>query len=73
MKITIDYNGSIAKCELQGCLPDPLDKPNTDYNKTISFKQANKISQIFAMDAFGTIIEDWKREERIKKHTKVKR
>ncbi len=73
MKITIDYNGTFAVCTLQGCHYDPNDKEDIDPSKVIPFKRANKMSQIFAMDAFRTIIEDWKREERIKKHTKVKR
>lgn len=73
MRIIIDYNGSIAQCKLQGWLPDPDDKLPINVNEQISFKQANIISQIFAMDAFKTIMDDWKREERIRKHTKVKR
>ena len=46
MKIEIEYNGSIAICKVDG-------KP---------FNECDVNEQVFAMDAFRTIIKDWNRE-----------
>ena len=46
MKIEIDYNGSLAVCNVDG-------KP---------FNECDVNEQVFAMDAFRTIIKDWNRE-----------
>ena len=49
MKIEIEYNGSIAICKIDG-------KP---------FYEGSINEQVFAMDAFRTIIKDWNRERSI--------
>ena len=48
MKIEIDYNGSLASCKVDG-------KP---------FNKCDINEQVFAMDAFRTIIKDWKRQNK---------
>ena len=47
MKIEIDYNGSIAICKANN-------KP---------FKECSAFEQSFVMNAFRTIIKDWKRNK----------
>ena len=49
MIIAIDYNGSLAACKVDG-------KP---------FNECDVNEQVFAMDAFRTIIKDWNRERSI--------
>lgn len=49
MKIEIDYSGSLAACKVNG-------KP---------FNECDVNEQVFAMDAFRTIIKDWNRERSI--------
>lgn len=51
MKIEIDYNGSLAACKVNGK----------------SFNECNVNEQVFAMNAFRTIINDWKRNKKNKK------
>lgn len=48
MKIEIDYNGSLAVCIVNG-------KP---------FNECDADEQVFAMNAFRTIIKDWKRQNK---------
>jgi len=48
MKIEIDYNGSLAACKVDG-------KP---------FSECDVNEQVFAMDAFRTIIKDWERQNK---------
>lgn len=47
MKIEIEYNGSLAVCKVNGK----------------SFNECDVNEQVFAMDAFRTIINDWKRNK----------
>lgn len=47
MKIEIEYNGSLAACKVGG-------KP---------FNECDVNEQVFAMNAFRTIIKDWEREK----------
>ena len=61
MRITIDYNGTFAECKLTGCIPTASD-PDVDPFKTYNFNEADKMSQIFALSAFDTIKQHWKRE-----------
>lgn len=49
MKIEIDYNGSLAACKVNGKL----------------FNECDVNEQVFAMDAFRTIIKHWNVERRI--------
>jgi hypothetical protein len=62
MKITIDYNGAFAVCNIE-----PMEEPG----KMVNFNEADTKSQTFALSAFRCIEEHWKREkslERYKKH-----
>ena len=49
MTIEIEYNGSIAICKIDG-------KP---------FYEGSIEDKVYAMDAFRTVINDWKRERRM--------
>lgn len=55
MKIEIEYNGSIAICKIDGKL----------------FNDCDSFEQIYAMDAFRTIINDWKRNKKEIKNSYV--
>ena len=62
MKITIDYNGAFAVCDIE-----PMEEPG----KMVNFNEADTKSQTFALSAFRCIEEHWKREkylEQYKKH-----
>lgn len=62
MKIEIDYNGAYAVCRIE-----PMDEPG----KMVNFNDADTKSQTYALSAFLTINEHWRREkqlERFKKH-----
>ena len=62
MKITIDYNGAFAVCNIE-----PIEEPG----KMVNFNEADTKSQTFALSAFRCIEEHWKREkylEQYKKH-----
>ena len=48
MKIEIEYSGSLATCKVNGK----------------SFNECDVNEQVFAMDAFRTIINDWKRNKK---------
>jgi len=48
MKINIEYDGSTAVCTVNGRY----------------FKECDRFEQVFALDAFRTIQEDYKREVR---------
>ena len=54
MKIEIDYDGSTAYCRL------------TEYHGHpevfVNFYNADEYSQLYAISAFGSIIEHWKKE-----------
>lgn len=53
MKINIDYDGSEAICSI-----------TTIYGHTdmfVDFNNADEFSQIYAMNAFKSIIENWKK------------
>ena len=56
MKIQIEYNGSIAKCYIE-------DTFGKDPFKEVPFNEADKMSQIFALDSFRCIKECWEREK----------
>lgn len=62
MKIEIEYNGAFAVCRIE-----PMDEPG----RMVNFNEADTKSQTYALDAFRTIEEHWRREkqlERYKKH-----
>ena len=52
MKIEIDYNGAFAVCRIE-----PMDKPG----KMVNFNNADTKSQTYALSAFQTIKEHWRR------------
>lgn len=60
MRIIIDTNGSITTCELYGCVPN-VNNPNIDPFRSYPFKEADRDSQIFALDAFRTIEDEFKK------------
>lgn len=64
MRIVINTNGSIITCELYGCVPS-ASNPNIDPYKSYSFKDADKMSQIFALDAFKVIENEFKKQNKI--------
>ena len=70
MHIEIDYDGTMAICTLSECLPCVQD-PQTDPFKTYNFNDAPKFSQIYALDAFRTIEEHWKREQKNNVHDSI--
>ena len=59
MKIEIDYNGSFAVCKITPML-------SADPNEFVSFNDADKMSQIYALSAFRCIKEHWQREVKFK-------
>ena len=61
MIIQIEYDGSVAKCSLSGCIPT-ASYPNVDQHKTYFFNEADKMSQIKAIEAFRTIENSWMRQ-----------
>ena len=65
MRIEIEYDGSVAKCSLSGCIPT-ASCPNVDQLKTYSFNEADKMSKIKAIEAFRTIENSWIRENNVK-------
>ena len=65
MIIQIEYDGSVAKCRLSGCIPT-ASYPNVDQFKIYSFNEADKMSQIKAIEAFRTIENSWMRENNVK-------
>lgn len=60
MKIEIEYNGTFATCIITDFM-----RVNSDSGKyvlkTCPFRDADKMSQIMALDAFETIKENYKR------------
>jgi hypothetical protein len=56
MKITIDYNGAFAVCNIE-----PMEEPG----KMVNFNDADTKSQTYALSAFQTIKEHWQREQRL--------
>lgn len=67
MKIEIEYNGSFATCKITNFMPVNSDKYVL---KTCPFRDADKMSQIMALDAFETIKEDYKRNLTVEKTQK---
>ena len=65
MRIEIEYDGSVAKCSLSGCIPT-ASYPNVDPFKAYSFNEADKMSQIKAIGAFRAIENSWMRENNAK-------
>jgi len=59
MHIEIDYNGSIAFCKIKDVMP--VDGSSHYALRECNFKDADRMSQIIALDAFRTIEEDYKR------------
>lgn len=62
MTIEIEYNGGFAVCSIE-----PMGEPGG----MVPFNEADTKSQTYALDAFRTIEEHWRREkqlERYKKH-----
>ncbi len=66
MKIEIEYNGSFATCKITNFMSVNSDKYVL---KTCPFRDADKMSQIMALDAFETIKEDYKRNLTVEKST----
>ena len=58
MKITIDYNGAFAVCNIE-----PMEEPG----KMVNFNEADIKSQTFALGAFDCIKQHWKREQQQKR------
>lgn len=54
MKIEIDYNGAFAACRIE---------PMEELGKMVNFNEADTKSQTYALSAFQTIKEHWKREK----------
>lgn len=59
MHIEIDYNGSIAVCKVKDYMP--VANSSHYILRECNFKDADKMSQIKALDAFRAIEEDYKR------------
>lgn len=53
MKIEIEYNGAFAVCSIE-----PMDEPG----RMVNFNEADTKSQTYALSAFRTIEEHWRRE-----------
>lgn len=61
MKIRIEYDGTMAKCYIQ-------DTFGKDPFKEVPFNEADKMSQIFALNSFRCIKECWKRNQKKPNH-----
>ena len=59
MKITIDYNGAFAVCDIE-----PMEEPG----KMVNFNESDTKSQTFALSAFRCIEEHWKREKYLEQY-----
>lgn len=57
MKIKIEYNGAFAECYIE-------DTFGKEPFKMVPIKDADKMSQVFALGAFSCIKEWWQREQR---------
>lgn len=55
MKIYVEYNGSTAKCRVENTFS------NTP-TSIVDLENADKMSQVLALDAFRTILNHWERE-----------
>ena len=53
MKINIDYDGSDARCSITTIYGHP--------DVFVDFSKADKYSQVYAMNAFKSIIENWEK------------
>ena len=53
MKIQIDYDGSDARCSITTIYGHP--------DMFVDFTKADEYSQIYAMNAFKSIIENWEK------------
>jgi len=53
MKINIDYDGFEAKCSITTIYGNP--------DVFVNFSKADKYSQVYAMNAFKSIIENWEK------------
>ena len=62
MKIEIDYNGAFAVCRIE-----PMDEPG----KMVNFNEADTKSQRYALSAFRTIEEHWRREKQLEWYKKL--
>ena len=58
MKINIDYDGSKADCLITTIYGHPY--------MFVDFNNADEFSQVYAMNAFKSIIENWDRERKEK-------
>ena len=56
MKIQIDYDGSKADCLITTFHGHP--------DMFVDFTKADEFSQVYAMNAFKSIIENWERKEK---------
>jgi len=59
MKIEIEYNGAFAVCSIE-----PMDEPG----RMVPFNGADTKSQAYALDAFRTIEEHWRREKQLERY-----
>lgn len=63
MRITIDTDGSTIACKLYGCIPS-ASNPNIDPHRSYSFKEADTMSQIIALDAFRVLENEFKKNRK---------
>lgn len=59
MKIKIEYNGAFAVCNIE-----PMDEPG----RMVNFNEADTKSQTYALSAFRTIEEHWRREKQLERY-----
>lgn len=59
MKIEIEYNGAFAVCSIE-----PMDEPG----RMVNFNEADTKSQTYALSAFRTIEEHWRREKQLERY-----
>ena len=59
MKIEIEYNGAFAVCSIE-----PMD----EQGRMVNFNEADTKSQTYALDAFRTIEEHWRREKQLEQY-----
>lgn len=62
MKIEIEYNGAFAVCRIE-----PMDEPG----RMVPFNEADTKSQTYALGAFRTIEECWRREKQTERYRRL--
>lgn len=66
MRITIDYDGSTAKCTLSELVP-LASQPDLSPSSVYNFKDAGTYVQNMAIDAMRCVIRDFEREKENRK------